>query len=262
MVTRKQAGKKVGDEKAFLASYRVSDFDRPSVAVDVVLLTVDAGSMRVLLLRRDEHPFRGSWALPGGFVGMSESLDEAAARVLRQKALLGGVYLEQLYTFGAVDRDPRTRVVSVVYYALVEPDRLRGVTDAEDAARCLARLEVAWEREAGGDASAVGTGGDGLSSGESELPLAFDHASILGMVVKRLRGKLDYAPIGFELLPAEFTLRRLQSVHETILGRPLNKDAFRRRMLATGMLTPTGKREDEVGHRPAELYRFVTKAAL
>lgn len=241
------------EERAFLASYKASEFDRPSVAVDVVLLTAEGGSLHVLLTQRDEHPFKGGWALPGGFVRMDESLDEAAARVLQNKASLSGVFLEQLYTFGGVRRDPRMRVVSVAYYALVEPGRLRGVAPTGLTTRCLARLGLVGEGEVGGDAVAFGADG--------ALPLAFDHAEMLGMVVRRLRGKLDYAPIGFELLPEEFTLRRLQAVHETIMGRALNKDAFRRRMLAGGMLQATGRRETEVGHRPAELYRFITKAA-
>lgn len=258
----KSAGRTVpGDERAFLASYDAAAFDRPSVTVDVVLVTVEAGHLRVLLVQRDEHPGKGAWVLPGGFVRMDESLDRAAARVLARKASLRGVYLEQLYTFGAVDRDPRTRVISVSYFALVEPERLRGVVgEQDDGARCLARLHVAWQGETGGEASAFKADGGGGGEGAA-IPLGFDHAAILGMAVKRLRGKLDYAPIGFELLPEEFTLRGLQSVHETILGRSLNKDAFRRRMLATGMLEATGRREAEVGHRPAELYRFVTKAA-
>jgi 8-oxo-dGTP diphosphatase len=119
----------------------------------------------------------------------------------------------------------------------------------------LAGLRVPWKGEAGGSIEATGDSG-------VALPLAFDHAEILGMVVKRLRGKLDYAPIGFQLLPPRFTLRTLQNVHETILGQPLNKDSFRRRMLASGQLAPTGEREVEVGHRPAELYRFVAESAI
>lgn len=238
-------------ERVFLASYDASRFDRPSLAVDVALITVSGGELRALLVRRSEHPAKGAWSLPGGFVGMHESLDDAAARVLATKAGLRGVFVEQLYTFGAVGRDPRTRVVSVAYYALVDPARLEAALEHDGPDRRLARLGVGWEGEAGGPAAAMGDAGEGLR-------LAFDHAQILGMAVKRLRGKLDYAPIGFELLPETFTLRRLQGVHETILGRELNKDAFRRRLLATGTLEPTGERETEVGHRPAELYRFTT----
>ena len=229
-------------ERDFLASYDASKFPHPSVAVDVAIVTVHAGELKTLVVRRDEPPFANHWALPGGFVAMDESLDDAAGRVLATKGDLDDVYLEQLYTFGKPDRDPRTRVISVAYCALVHPGRF-----ASPAA--LATLHVPWEGERGGTATVEDAEG-------VPLALAFDHAAMLGVVVQRLRGKLDYAPIGFELLPAEFTLRALQEVHETILGRPLNKDSFRRRMLQSGQIQDTGKQESNVGHRPAALYRF------
>jgi len=243
------------DELAFLATYDASRFPRPSVAVDVVLLTVGDGAIRALLGRRDEHPHRGRWALPGSFLRIDESLDAAAARVLAMKAGLGDTFIEQLYTFGSPDRDPRTRVLSVAYYALVEPMTLeRAVAAREDAGLRLARLAVPWPGETGGAVDAVADDG-------SPLPLAFDHAGILGMAVKRVRGKLDYAPIGFELLPDAFSLRDLRLVHEAILGRPLNKDSFRRRILDRGLVVPTGERAAGVGHRPPELYRFADRSA-
>lgn len=241
-------------ERAFLASYDAGRFARPSVAVDVVVLTVIARALAALLVRRIEHPARGRFATPGGFVGLDESLDAAAARVLEAKAGLGGVSLEQLYTFGAVDRDPRTRVVSVAYYALVDADRLLA-TVAPDANAILATLRVPWAGETGGAVIA-------LDPDHRPLGLALDHVDILGMAVKRIRGKLDYAPIGFQLLPERFTLRELQAVHETVLGRALNKDSFRRRMLASGQLEATGIQESLVGHRPAELYRFAQRSAI
>ncbi len=233
-------------EQAFLARYDASEFPHPSLAVDVVLLTVSDRALCVALVHRLEHPCLGCWALPGGFVGMKESLDAAAGRVLAVKTGLQGVFLEQLYTFGAPDRDPRTRVVSVAYYALVHPGRFETTAPPEFL---LASVQVPWPGEAGGPVEVVGGGG-------SILRLAFDHAEIIGTAVKRIRGKLDYAPIGFQLLPATFTLRDLQAIHEVILARPLNKDSFRRRMLASGELRATGKRERTVGHRPAELYRY------
>lgn len=233
-------------EQAFLAGYDASAFPHPSLAVDVVLLTVSEGALRVALVQRVEHPCRGCWALPGGFVGIKESLDAAATRVLAAKAGLEGVFLEQLYTFGATDRDPRTRVVSVAYYALVHPGRL-AVTGSTEF--LLGSVQVPWSGETGGPVQVVD--GDGKTG-----RLAFDHTRVIGMAVKRIRGKLDYAPIGFQLLPPTFTLRDLQAIHEVILGRPLNKDSFRRRMLASGELHATGERERTVGHRPAELYRY------
>ncbi len=236
------------DERSFLASYDASAFPHPSVAVDVAVVTIEDGELKALLVRRTEHPHRGRWSLPGGFVGMRESLDAAARRVLAGKGGLAKVYLEQLYTFGAPKRDPRTRVISIAYYALVHPGKLRDIGIESDTTR-LATLQVPWAGEEGGRVHAVDERG-------RKLPLAFDHADMLGLVVLRLRGKLDYAGIGFELLPREFTLRQLQTVYETILDRSLNKDSFRRRMLASGRVVPTGRQEAHVGHRPAALYRF------
>ncbi len=237
-------------EEAFLATYDPSGFQRPSVTVDVVLLSVADGHLWTLVVRRHQHPQRGRWALPGGFVRFDEPLKAAAARVLASKAGLERVFLEQLYTFGQPDRDPRTRVVTVAYYALVSRPHLTDPGPARPA-----RIVVPWEGEAGGPVVLVD--GDGRP-----MPLAFDHDRILGMAVQRLRGKVNYAPLGFELLPETFTLRDLQEVHQTILGRSLNKDSFRRRMLASGMLQGTGRRQEEVGHRPAELFRFVREEAV
>jgi 8-oxo-dGTP diphosphatase len=243
------------DELAFLASYDGSRFPRPSVAVDVVLLTVRGGAIWALLGRRSDHPHRGRWALPGSFLRIDESLDAAAVRVLRTEAALRDVFTEQLYTFGSPRRDPRTRVISVAYYALVEPVMLEAVVGAhEDAGLLLARLDVPWAGETGGPVTAIDHVG-------AALRLAFDHAEILGMAVKRIRGKLDYVPIGFELLPPAFSLRHLRLVHEAILGRALNKDSFRRRILDRGLVVPTGERAAGVGHRPPELYRFADRSA-
>jgi len=242
------------DELAFLASYDATRFPRPSVAVDVVLLTVRDGAIWALLGRRDDHPHRGRWALPGSFLRIEESLDAAAARVLRTKAGLRGVFTEQLYTFGSPGRDPRTRVIAVAYYALIEPASLERAVASRTDGLILARLDVSWPGETGGPVAA-------LDSSGIHLPLAFDHAEILGMAVKRIRGKLDYAPIGFELLPAAFPLRDLRLVHEAILGRALNKDSFRRRILDRGLVVPTGERAAGVGHRPPELYRFSDRSA-
>ncbi len=232
-------------ESEFLNSYSPEEFDRPSVSVDVALTTIVEADMRVLLIRRPEHPFRGFWQLPGGFVRPDESLDQAARRVLSEKAGVDGVFTEQLFTFGDLNRDPRTRVISVAYYALIAADRLMTSSDRAQAAR----VSVDWEGETGGPAQLFDT--------DRPLDIAFDHDHIIGMVAKRLRGKLDYSPVGYELLPEEFTLLALQKIHETILGHDVNKDSFRRRMLASGELEPTGRRQTSVGHRPAALYRHI-----
>lgn len=242
------------DEAEFLASYDPSVFERPSVAVDVVLISTVDQRVVTLVLRRTEHPHRGRFALPGGFVNMKESLEAAARRVLKTKAGLERVFLEQLYTFGDPDRDPRTRVISVAYYALVDAARFDDCQRAHPEAQ-VARVVVPWEGETGGPVSLEDAAG-------APLELAFDHADVLGTAMKRLRGKLDYSPIGFQLLPETFTLLDLMTVHETLLGRPLNKDSFRRRMLASGLLEATGEKQQDVGHRPAELYRFVKRSAV
>jgi 8-oxo-dGTP diphosphatase len=240
-------------EAEFLASYDATKFERPSVTVDVALISVFQGGLFTLVMRRTEHPSRGRWALPGGFVHMEESLDRAATRVLADKTGLEGVFLEQLYTFGDPKRDPRTRVVAVAYYALV--DRHRFAEARGNSELSVAQIVVPWEGETGGPVELV-------DEKSSPLPLAFDHADMLGMAVKRIRGKLDYTPVGFQLLPETFTLLDLQRVHETVLGRPLNKDSFRRRMLASSQLEATGAAEKDVDHRPAELYRFAKRSAV
>ncbi len=239
------------DDARFVRDYDVSRYARPSLAVDVALLSVDGDALRTLLVRRDAPPQRGRWSLPGTFVRMDESLDAAAARALADKTGLARVFLEQLYTFGDPERDPRTRVVTVTYFALVDPARL---ADAR-AGTSVATIEVPWEGETGGAVVARGQAG-------AALELAFDHDEILGTAVKRVRGKLDYSPIGFQLLPERFTLFDLQRVHETVLARPLNKDSFRRRMLGSGLLEATGEHSRGTPHRPPELYRFVRRSAV
>lgn len=239
------------DEAAFLKRYDASAYPRPSVAVDVVALTLEQGALHAALVRRTAHPHKGRLALPGGFVRLDESLDAAARRVLAHKAGLSGVFLEQLYTFGDPKRDPRGRVITVAYYALV--DAARFPRERDDLV--MARLHVPWQGETGGPV-------DVLDAAGRALPFAFDHADIVGLAIKRLRGKLDYSPVGFQLLPPEFTLRQLQDVHEVVRGESVNKDSFRRRMLASGHLEATGDHEVDVTWRPAELYRFVRRSAL
>jgi 8-oxo-dGTP diphosphatase len=228
-------------------------FERPSLTVDVVLISTAHGALRTWLVRRSEPPHADRWALPGGFIQPGEPLEAAAARVLTSKAGLTGLFLEQLYTFGAPDRDPRARVISIAYYALCDFARF-SVRAGAVPETTAARIEVPWEGETGGPVELTSDGG-------ARFSLAFDHADMVGLAVKRLRGKLDYAPIGFQLLPESFTLLELQQVHETILGRPVNKDSFRRRMLASGQLEATGVWQADVEHRPALRYRFSRRSA-
>jgi len=207
------------------------EYPRPAVTVDCVVFGLDEQDLKVLLVRRGLPPFEGRWALPGGFVLMEETLDDAARRELREETGLKDVYLEQLYTFGDVRRDPRGRVVSVAYYALVNlaDHSVQAATDASDAAWFAA----------------------------SDLPrLAFDHDRILDAASQRLKGKVRYQPIGFELLPEKFTLSQLQRLYETVLERPLDKRNFRKKILSMGVLVETDEVQQDVAHRAARLYRF------
>jgi 8-oxo-dGTP diphosphatase len=206
-------------------------FARPALTVDIVVFALDQNDLQVMLIQRDLEPFAGRWALPGGFVRVDEPLDTAAARELREETGLVDIFLEQLYTFGEVDRDPRERVVTVAYYALVnlEGHTVAANTDARNAA---------WFPV-------------------NDLPkLAFDHRRILDAALERLRGKVRYQPIGFELLPEKFTLRQLQHLYEIILDRPLDKRNFRKKVLGMGILKETDEIEKDVAHRAAQLFRF------
>ncbi len=221
-------------------------FPHPAVTVDLVLMSIIDGVPAALLMRRETVAGPSLWALPGGFVHIEEPLDETARRILRDKARMTDAYIEQLFTFGAVDRDPRMRVITVAYFGLLPPAQFTAALQGGDDL-ILAEIDVPWSGETGGGVTALGEDGP--------LGLAFDHADILATAILRLRGKLDYSPVGFALLPALFTLRQLQDVHEAILGVKLNKPAFRRRMLDRGWLEPTGTRETGSSYRPAELFR-------
>lgn len=204
---------------------------RAALTVDCVVFGLDGSDLKVLLIRRGIDPFAGCWALPGGFVHVDETLEQAAIRELVEETGVENVYLEQLYTFGTVDRDPRERVVSVAYYALVKlsDHRVRAATDAREAA---------W--------FAI-----------DELPvLAFDHDSILATAHERLRSKVRYQPIGFELLPEKFTLRQLQQLYETVLGRSLDKRNFRKKIIGMDLLKDLDEFESDVAHRAAQLFEF------
>lgn len=207
-------------------------YARPAVTVDCVVFGFSTDTaLKVLLIRRKLPPYKGSWALPGGFVQMAESVDEAAVRELREETGVEDVFLEQLYTFGSVGRDPRDRIISVAYYALInlESHPVQAASDASDAR---------WFELA-------------------ELPaLGFDHGEILERAIARLRAKIRYEPIGFELLPKAFTLSQLQKLYEQILERPLDKRNFRKKLLKMNLLIDTGKKEEDVAHRAAQLYQF------
>ncbi len=207
------------------------EYPRAALTVDCVVFGFDEGDLKVLLIQRDLEPFAGRWALPGGFVRVEESLDDAARRELAEETGLRDIFLEQLFTFGATERDPRERVVSVAYYALVSlaDHKPQAATDARQAA---------W------------------FSVEAVPDLAFDHPHILATALARLRGKVRYEPIGFELLPARFTLSQLQHLYEVVLQEPLDKRNFRKKILGMGLLVDTGELQQDVAHRAARLHRF------
>jgi 8-oxo-dGTP diphosphatase len=209
------------------------EYPRPAVTVDCVVfgLDLEAEDLKILLIQRSGPPFAGMWALPGGFVGMDETIEQSAKRELQEETGISRLYLEQLYTFGDPGRDPRGRTITVAYYALVKlaDHPIKADTDASD---------VGW-------------------FSVSDLPrLAFDHAKIVAMALNRLKGKVRYQPIGFELLPAKFTLSQLQRLYEVVLERELDKRNFRKKILGMGLLVETSEIQKDVAHRAARLYRF------
>jgi 8-oxo-dGTP diphosphatase len=208
------------------------EYPRPALTVDCVVFGWDGQALKVLLIQRNEPPFEGQWALPGGFVQMDEELEAAARRELEEETGLSDMFLEQLYTFGGVARDPRGRVVTVAWYALIDLHRFAkpvGATDARDAA---------W--------FAI----------SSLPPLAFDHENILATAFKRLQAKIEYQPIGFELLPKKFSFSQLQQLYETISGEAFDRRNFRKKMLSMGILTELQETVSGVPHRGSRLYSF------
>jgi 8-oxo-dGTP diphosphatase len=201
-----------------------------TVTVDVVIFTLRGERLHVLLVRRRRGPHAGMWAIPGGELQPGEALRDTALRTLEEQTGLVDVYLEQLYTFGDPDRDPRQRVITISYVAVVPAtDVVPGTADDADHVRW-------WSID--------------------ELPeLALDHADILHYALKRLRYKLEYTAVGFELLPEEFTLTELQTAYEIVLGEELDKRNFRRKILSAAVLEPSGGFRSGEG-RPARLYRY------
>lgn len=211
------------------------EYPRAALTVDCVIFGLDEEELKVLLIERGCEPFEGRWAIPGGFVRPGESVDAAAQRELEEETGVSKVFLEQLYTFGSPERDPREHVVSVAYYALVNINQhnLHASTDARAAA---------W-------------------FSVHDIPeLAFDHNEILDMAITRLKGKVRYQPIGFELMPKKFSLTQLQKMYEQILERPLDKRNFRKKLLGMEILKDLDEIEQDVAHRAARLYAFDERA--
>ncbi len=281
-------------EEEFLATYDAGKYERPSVTVDILVFTVmDAEEnnyrklpekeMKLLLIKRGDHPFLGQWALPGGFVKMNESLDEAAFRELKEETNVDEIYMEQLYTWGDTARDPRTRVISASYMSLVDGSSLyiRASDDANDVKWFTVTRKLYREQK-----TITGDGTEiqrfyslGLENGEEKLSaiikttqiisgkvtgvrrevveadgIAFDHAKIIEYGVERLRNKIEYTDIAFRLMPDLFTLTELQQVYEIILDRELLKANFRRKI--ADMVIETNEFTKDAGHRPSKLFRF------
>ncbi|NLY44249.1 MAG: NUDIX hydrolase [Clostridiaceae bacterium] len=281
-------------EEQFLASYDANAYEKPSVAVDMLIFTVTNEEnknyrklpekvLKLLMIKRGEHPYMGQWALPGGFVKMNESIEEAAQRELKEETNIDNVYMEQLYTWGDVERDPRTRVISVSYMALVDSSGLdiSGSSDAADAkwftVSCKSYQEKKTINENGyaleklfklnlyneveklsAIVKVVKTLEGKVMRIQREVVesngVAFDHAKIIVYGIERLRNKIEYTDIAFNLMPELFTLTELQQVYEIILDTELLKANFRRKI--ANMVIETNKFKKDVGHRPSKLFKF------
>ncbi len=206
-------------------------YEQLGITVDLAVFTVNNNKLKVMLAKRAEDPFRDHWSIPGGFLLLGESLDAAACRVLDEKTGVKNVYMEQLYTFGAPDRDPRARVITVAYFALIPWENLNQPESKKIT-------DLTW-------------------ASVDQLPkLAFDHKAILKYAVNRLRAKASYSNIVYGLMPEQFRLSELQTIYEIIVNDKLDKRNFRKRMLATGLLQETGEKDITGAHRPAMLYQF------
>lgn len=262
-------------EQEFLAQYRPGNYEKPSVTVDMLIFTLSKDSLRLLLIQRKKHPFIDSFALPGGFVNMQESLEESAYRELKEETGLENIYMEQLYTFGNPKRDPRMRVISVVYMALI-PDKDLHIVAGDDAKEAI-WFDVKLEQRDSYSLLSLSNLEFGVSSiyrveeslrkvgyientsyrllHQSGEELAFDHAKIITLAIERLRNKVEYTPIAFNLAGEEFTLPELQKIYEIILGKKLYKTSFRSQMKK--YIEPTGRKKHIEGVvRDALCYRY------
>jgi 8-oxo-dGTP diphosphatase len=211
------------------------EYERPALATDCVIFGFDGGELKLLLIEREKEPFKNKWALPGGFVFMKETTQECAKRILIEKAGIKNVFIEQLYTFSELERDPRERIVSVAYFALVDKHQYEVIAGRDT-------LKAEWFEL-------------------SKLPkLAFDHSKIVRAGFQRLKGKVSYQPIGFELLNEKFTLTQLQALYESILEIEIDKRNFRKKILGMGLLKALDEKEKNVAHKAARFYSFDKKA--
>lgn len=265
-------------EAEYLAAYRPGDYPRPSVTVDMIVFAVnslisenirknDEKELEVLLIQRKNHPYLHHWAIPGGFVDIDESLEHAAKRELYEETGIENLYLEQLYTWGAVNRDPRMRVISTSYMALVNREDVQAQAGDDALSASWFAISLTENAENGSlltlqskelgvtiEYRCAQANGEMTFESIAGDALAFDHVHILYTALTRLRNKLEYTPIVFSLMPEEFTLGALQKVYETILGRKLLKANFRKKVAP--MVIDTGNKESGVNYRPGKYYRY------
>lgn len=278
-------------EEEFLKQYDYSIYQRPSFTVDMLIFTVineekenyrklPEKSLKILLVKRGDHPYIGKWALPGGFVDVNESLDEAALRVLRAETNINDIYMEQLYTWGEVNRDPRTRVISSSYMALIDSNSLsiKAGCYEEDAAWFNVRYNLLQEKKEAVEKGfvyehiteiklwneseelsakiRVTENLDGKVDREiiESVGIAFDHGKFIEYAINRLRNKIEYTSLAFNLMPELFTLTELQQVYEVIQGKELLAAAFRRKV--SNMVIETNQFTKDAGHRPSKLFRY------
>lgn len=216
----------------FLNQYDGSVYDKPSITVDLLIFTIQDDELKIVLIKREKPPFKEMLSLPGAFVKMEETLEQAAGRVLSEKVQLSDIYLEQLYTWGNIERDPRMRVISVSYIAIVPIEKLK--TADETGTICSNLYSIPWV----------------LQENNS---LAFDHKQMIAYGRERIRNKVEYTELAFEFLPLQFTLPHLQKVYEILLGRELYKANFRKKI--HDMVTETEELFLGGAHRPSRLYR-------
>lgn len=278
-------------EEEFFKLYDADIYKKPSFSVDMLIFTVTdeekinyrklpEKSLKILLVKRGDHPFIGKWALPGGFVDVEESLEEAALRVLKTETNIDDIYMEQLYTWGDVNRDPRTRVISASYMALVDSSSLniKAGSYEEDARWFNVDYAILQQKKAAAENGYIyeqiaeiklWTDSENLTSKIkiTENPdgrikreiiesdgIAFDHGKFIEYAVDRLRNKIEYTGLAFNLMPELFTLTELQQVYEVILGKELLAAAFRRKI--ANMVIETNQFTKDAGHRPSKLFRY------
>ncbi len=206
-------------------------YPHPALTVDCIIFGFDGQNLKVMLIQRKSEPFAKMWALPGAFIDEAESLESCAERVLMKECNISGVYLEQLFTFGNPARDPRERVISVAYMGLVKTADFELIAGNDE-------LQIEWRDV-------------------KEIPdLAFDHQQILQTAIDRIRGKIRYQPIGFELMNPKFTLPQLQQLYEAILGQSLDRRNFRKKLLTMQILKQLPEKQQNVAHKAAFYYEF------